>query len=99
MHGTWIFRVCRSEKELFSGRTTHGSKGQLCPEDPPAPVERVQVRGSVMPFIPGVEVNVVSRRQLRHITVTVCAMCLGLLAAVTMPGNITSCATLADCMH
>jgi hypothetical protein len=42
-------------------------------------------------------VTVVSRRQSRHMTVTVFATCLGFDAAVMMPGTMTSCATLSDC--
>ena len=89
------FSDCWSAKELLPGSTTHGSRLHLAPPAAAAPCE--QTRGSARPPPPGLAVKVVSRRQSRHMAVTLVATCFGLLAAVTMPGTMTSCATLLLC--
>lgn len=68
---------------------TQGSRLHFAPPIPGAPADKVQTRGRVIPM-PGTVLNFVSRRQSRHIAVTVLGACRGLLAAVMMPGIMTS---------
>jgi hypothetical protein len=76
---------------------THGSSEHL--EAPPfAPPDSVHTRGSEKPPMPGSAVIVVSSRQSRHMTVIDTGACFGLLAAVMMPGIITSWETCSDCI-
>lgn len=95
---TCSLRVCVSVKELLLGMITQGSKLHL--EAPPlAPADSMQTRGRAKPPAPGRADSLVSKRQSRHITVKLTGACRGLLAAVMMPGIITSCETWSDCTH